>query len=159
MDSRVVKVLRRTSPPRGFSLLETLVVVAVLGLVMALAGLSLFQAADRKLQTQVDRIQAVLNAVSDRAAVMQRAHRLVISAEGFWVEERRRGEWLQQLTFPMQFRSWESGLVFEGEPAYIRVDRTGLVEPSRINFKKADRSIVITVDPFAKLHLKTSEFR
>ena len=154
MVSRVVKALHPTSPPKGFSLLETLVVVAILGLVMALAGLSLFQAADRKLQFQVDRLQAVLQTVSDRAALMQRDHRVVMNDEGFWVEERRRGDWLQQLAFPMQFRSWEAGLVFQGETAAIRVDRTGLVEPVKLDFKLANRSVRLVVDPFAKVQVE-----
>ncbi|MFZ9759263.1 MAG: hypothetical protein ACO3CJ_07405, partial [Burkholderiaceae bacterium] len=82
---------------------------------MALAGLSLFQATDRKLQFQVDRFESVLQTVSDRAAIMQRDHRIVMNDEGFWVEERRRGDWLQQLAFPMQYRSREAGFVFQGE--------------------------------------------
>jgi type II secretion system protein H len=154
MASQAVRALRPTSPPKGFSLLETLVVVAILGLVMAMAGLSLFQAADRKLQSQVDRLQAVLQTVSDRAAIMQRDHRLILSKEGFWIEEQRRGQWLQQTAFPMQYRSWETGLSFQGETAVVRIDRTGLIEPSQLDFEQRGHSVILLVDPFARVSLK-----
>jgi len=54
----------------------------------------------------------------------------------------------------MQYRSWETGLSFQGETAVIRVDRTGLIEPSRLDFEQRGRSVILLVDPFARVSLK-----
>jgi prepilin-type N-terminal cleavage/methylation domain-containing protein len=156
MASQAVRALRPTSPPKGFSLLETLVVVAILGLLMAVAGLSLFQVGERKFRTEGDRIAAVVVAVSDRAAIMQRDHRLIFDRNGFRIEEQRRGQWIQQAAFPMQPRQWNAELYYQGEPVVVRVDRTGLVQPVRLPMVLVGQAVVLVIDPAAQARLERS---
>lgn len=154
MGNRVVRVLRPISPPRGFSLLETLVVIAIVGFLMAVAGLSLFQAGERKFKAEGDRIAAVLLAVSDRAAIMQRDHRLIFDRDGLRVEEQRRGRWVRQNAFPLQPRQWNTELQYLGEPIVVRVDRTGLVQPESIPMVLSSQTVMLVINQAAQTSLE-----
>ena len=154
MVSQEGRDLRPISPPRGFSLLETLVVIAILGLLMAVAGLSLFQVGERKFKAEVDRVSAVVVAVSDRAAITQRDHRLIFDLDGFRVEEQRRGQWLQQNAFPMQPRQWNSELHYRGDPEVVRIDRTGLVQAARLPMVLARQNVVLVINATAQVQLE-----
>ena len=154
MGSRVVRVLRPISPPKGFSILETLVVIAIVGFLMAVAGLSLFQAGERKFKAEGDRIAAVLLAVSDRAAIMQRDHRLIFDQDGLRVEEQRRGRWVQQQAFPLQPRPWNSDLHYLGEPIVVLVDRTGLVQPQRVPMTLSSQTVTLVINQAAQASLE-----
>jgi prepilin-type N-terminal cleavage/methylation domain-containing protein len=154
MVSQEGRDLRPISPPRGFSLLETLVVIAILGLLMAVAGLSLFQVGERKFKAEVDRVSAVVVAVSDRAAITQRDHRLIFDLDGLRVEEQRRGQWLQQSAFPMQPRQWNSELYYRGEPEVVRIDRTGLVQTARLPMVLARQNVVLVINAAAQVEIE-----
>ena len=148
--------MRPISPPRGFSLLETLVVIAILGLMMAVAGLSLFQVGERKFKAEADRIAAIVVAVSDRAAITQRDHRIIFDRDGLRIEEQRRGQWLHQTVFPMQPRQWNTELSYQGEPVVVRVNRTGLVQAVRLPMVLVSQAVVLVIDPAAQARLERS---
>ena len=121
--------MRPTSPPKGFSLLEVLVVLAIVGLLLGTTTLSFRQAESRRLQEEAERLSLVIAAVSDRAAMMNRRHRLSLDAQGYRVDEWVRGEWRALKDAPLQARDWSHG-VRALEPAQLVTDGIGLVTPT-----------------------------
>jgi hypothetical protein len=123
---------------------------------MAVAGLSLFQVGERKFKAEADRIAAIVVAVSDRAAITQRDHRIIFDRDGLRIQEQRRGQWLHQTVFPMQPRKWNAELSYQGEPVVVRVDRTGLVQAVRLPMVLVSQAVVLVIDPAAQARLERS---
>jgi prepilin-type N-terminal cleavage/methylation domain-containing protein len=156
MASQGVLDLRPTSPPKGFSLIETLVVLAMVGIVMAAASLSFVQSGRKGLEAHASRLQMLAAAVSDRAVLLNRPHRLVVDRQGIWVEERLRGQWRDGLPPPFQFRPWTDHVGLASEPLILGFSRTGQTTGAEFTLSRgADRASVrvdvLTPSPIAGL--------
>jgi len=156
MASRGVLGLRPTSPPRGFSLIETLVVLAMLGIVMATASLSFVQSGKKGLEAHASQLQLLAAAVSDRAVLLNRPHRLVVDRQGVWVEERLRGQWRDGLPPPFQFRPWTDHVGLASEPVVLGFSRAGQTGGAELTLSRGvDRASVqldaLSLSPVAGL--------
>lgn len=139
-------VLRPISPPRGFSLIETLVVLALVGILMATVSLGFFHSHKKSLQAHADRLQLLASVVSDRAVLLNRPHRLVIDHKGVWVEEWSRGQWLGQIPPPFHFRPWVEGIELLSEPQVIGFSRMGQSAGAELELGRGADRVRIQLD-------------
>ena len=155
MAKRGAVALRPTSPPKGFSLLEVLVVLAMVGLLMGVTALSFRQVESRRLQEEGERLSLVIAAVSDRAALLNRRHRLSVDAEGYRVDEWQRGEWRLVGETPVQARAWAHG-VRPQQSGQITTDGVGLLTPARFILVRAGDQLSVQVNALAEVRLATA---
>lgn len=73
----------RPSPRRGFTLLEILVVIAVMGTVISLAALSLGNNRARELEREAERLQGLLRLAVDEAVIRSVPMGLVVERDGY----------------------------------------------------------------------------
>ncbi|MEY2776180.1 MAG: hypothetical protein RLY30_278 [Pseudomonadota bacterium] len=144
--------MRPTSPPKGFSLLEVLVVLAIVGLLLGTTTLSFRQMESRRLQEEGERLSLVIAAVSDRAALLNRRHRLTVDADGYRVEERQRGEWRLVQESPLQARAWSHG-VRPDQPGQVTTDGVGLLTPAEFRLVRAADQLSVQVNALAEVRL------
>lgn len=152
MASPEARVSLPTSAPRGFSLLELLVVMVILGITVATVSTSVFQAESRRLALAADQFSAVLAATSDRAALLNRPHRIRVGPQGFVPEELFRGDWRADLPAPLGERAWGPPTrAAVNAPVTVRIDRTGLVEANRILLVRGEQRLLLTIDGLGRI--------
>lgn len=120
------------SPPRGFSLVEVLVALAVVAVMLAAVALAVRQPTARVLATELTRVEQLLQISADRAASLGREHRMVLSPSGYRIEERVLGQWKEPQGLPLQPRQWPEGWQATASPAEVLITPQGLVSPLRL---------------------------
>lgn len=131
--------------------------MAILGIAMATVTTSVFQAESRRLALAGDQLSAVLAATSDRAALLNRPHRIRVDAAGYVPEELFRGEWRGQLPPPLGARRWESPTrAVLTQPVTLRIDRSGLVEASRLILVRNEQTLVLSIDGLGRIQRSAS---
>ena len=98
-------------PPRGFTLLEVLVVVVIAGVVATFAVLSIDRGAGRALTTGGEAVVAALDLAGDAAVLSGRPHALLLARDGFMLlrfrdtgwEPAASGAWRQRLPAGIRF--------------------------------------------------------
>jgi len=146
MVNQGVLGLRPISPPRGFSLIETLVVLALVGILMASVSLGFLQSNKKSLQAHADRLQLLASVVSDRSVLLNRPHRLVIDHQGVWVEEWSRGQWLGQLPPPFHFRPWMERVELVSEPQVLGFSRMGQTAGAQLELGRGAVRVRVRLD-------------
>ncbi len=144
--------MQQISRPGGFSLLEVLVVMAVMGIVMASAIHALrlaYHAGPEPLYRQVQR--AVVLA-SDRAVTTHRAHRVHFSPQGWILEEQVKGIWSAIPVTDRVHGVWAAGSVPEVASGALIVDPVGLVSPAVLRFRQAGQHVALSVSPTGEVH-------
>lgn len=68
---------------RGFTLIELVVVIFIIGLIAGFATLSISQQSDVRLQTEAQRLQHLIRLASDEAITQTREYALQIGKEGY----------------------------------------------------------------------------
>lgn len=124
--------MRPTSLPRGFSLVELLVALAVVAVLLVSVVWAVKQPASRALANELARFEQILQAGSDRAASLGREHRLVLTDSGYQLEERLLGEWKRIEVSPLHPRDWPSGWRAKAAPQQVLISPQGLVSPVQL---------------------------
>ncbi len=93
-----MKSVRQKSPAQGFTLLEVLLVMTIVGLLAGLAVLSIGALDQRRLQAEADRLRIALNQAADASLLKQQTigwrydeqlnsyHFLLLSLDGDWLQ-------------------------------------------------------------------------
>lgn len=84
--------------PRGFTLVEILVVIVIIGLMAGITVLAIGKDPQRALQQEAQRARTVLQLAADEALLMGKEHGLVIHKDGY-----------QVVQFNEQKRQWQPG--------------------------------------------------
>jgi type II secretion system protein H len=97
MDNRVGDAQNREARrfTRGFTLLEILVVVLIISIVAGLATLAIRDNPERRLETEAQRIAALLRLASQEAVLQSRETAIEFESNGYRFLVLENGEWLQ----------------------------------------------------------------
>ena len=148
---------RLVSNARGFTLLEVLVVVFIIGLVVTFAGLSIKQSASRELSTEANRLHELLRLASEEAVLNGQELALQLGTQSYrflrldgdgWqsVEEDRV---LRERPFPpgVQIKLRLEGVLVnledESHPARILLLSSGELTPFELIMENGEGSQVI----------------
>ena len=130
----------RTSHPRGFSLLEILVVLAIISIAMTTVSLSLFRPASKTFDVELQRLELITQMASERAVLLGREHRIVMAPEGYRVEERFSGSWRLLTASPFQARPWPVGFRVNASQIDVPISTAGAVAESEVSFSLGNQS-------------------
>lgn len=139
----------RKSAERGFTLVELLVAIAILGLLTSVIVLSLPESGGR-LADEADALALRLRRAQEEAILTNRTVEVAVSPRGYAFRVQRAGAWapLQDGPFePVAFGEGVSAAVSgaEGRSA-VRFDPTGVAEPAQVRLSKGTRAVAVSVD-------------
>lgn len=126
--------------------------LAMVGLLMGVTALSFRQVESRRLQEEGERLSLVVAAVSDRAAMVNRRHRLLVDSEGYRSEEWVRGAWQPVSDAPLQARTWGHG-VRPQQVGQVVTDGAGLASPVEWVLVRAQDRLRVEVNALAEVRL------
>lgn len=92
MQNAVTRPIPQTAVRNGFSLVEMMVVLMVMGLLATVAVLTI-PGDERKLRDEAERFAARTLAARDEAITGARPIALVVSERGYYFERRMQGQW------------------------------------------------------------------
>lgn len=129
MAAPVAKGSMQTSAPRGFSLIEVLVVLAIAGILLTGVTISLRQTDTRQLDQELQRLGSIVSLTAERASVTGRDHRLQITESGYRIEQFADLEWTVVTASPFGARQWPRAFQTEPSNALVQISAQGLVTP------------------------------
>lgn len=142
----------RTSHPKGFSLIEVLVVLAIVSIALTAVSLSLSRPAGKAFELEVQRLERISLAASERASMLGRAHRLAIDSHGYQVEERFSGQWRQVPLSPFERRHWPEPIGTRQSRIEIMVSPSGVVGEREFSLLFGGQEQRFRIDLMGKLH-------
>lgn len=150
---------RQISAPRGFSLIEMLVGLFIVGLLLGITSISLGTLVASQPKAQASIIQRTLEMVSERAIMLNRPHRVVFDKDSFWVEEFVRGKWRRDIPPPFQQRFWQYDFQLENPPVTVEINRLGDHAPARFSLLRGQTQLNIEVALPGLLNWQVGEAR
>jgi len=136
---------------RGFTLIELMVVLVIVGLAAAAVVLAMPDPGG-SVQAEAERFAARAKAARDSAIIGSRPVALRISAAGYDIAERSRGEWR-----PAAHYDWAEGTEAEagGGPAGgTRFDSTGLADPLYVTLRRGGRRVAVEIGHDGGVHVR-----
>ncbi len=134
------------SKDRGFTLVELMVVIAIMALATAVVALSL-PGSNRHVRVQAEALAARMLAARDLAILDARDMAVSIDAAGNGVERRRRGAWQPVNERPFGRTEWREGTQALGAQRIV-FDTVGTTEPATIVLAdgSARASVAVSAD-------------
>ncbi len=134
---------------RGFTLVELLVAIAILGLLTSVIVLNLPESGGR-LADEADALAGRLRRAQEEAILTNRSVEVALSPAGYGFRVQRAGAWTPLQDGPFEARRWGEGVVAEvrgpdGRSA-VRFDPTGAAEPAQVRLHKGRRAVAVSVD-------------
>lgn len=117
---------------RGFTLLELLVVVTILGLLSAAVVLA--APAGSELRPEAERLAARIQAAQEQAILANRMLALRVDGDGYAFSRRGRAGWEDVTAPPLAAARWETPT--EAEPARLLLDPLGGAEQGSIRLRR-----------------------
>lgn len=143
----------RTLHPRGFSLIEILVVLAIVSIALTTVSLSLFRPASKTFDVELQRLERIIELTSERAILLGREHRLVMASGGYRIEERFLGSWRPISVSPFQARPWSEGLRLGASQIDIPISASGAVTESEVVLSFDNQSRRLQIDAVGKFQV------
>lgn len=142
----------RTSHPRGFSLIEVLVVLAIISIALTAVSLSLTRPANKSFELELQRFERITLAASERAMMLGRAHRLVMDSQGYQVDEYFMGQWRQVPVSPFERRRWPEPISAKESRTEILISPSGPVAEREFSLLSGSREQRLRIDVMGRLH-------
>lgn len=141
---------------KGFTLIETLVVLVIIGVALATVGLGMGAADERAQEREVERIHHLLETIADRAQVTGRPHALELQAGGYRVVlADADGGWVTDNRAEFRERLLPSGLRWDA----LVLDEVAQPLPGRLVFAtRAPRFILRLVASGRRIELRGQRF-
>ncbi len=132
----------RTKEEAGFTLVELMVVIVIMGLLAAVAVLAL-PPAGGSLRAEAERMAARAKAAQESALIESRATALQVDAAGYAVSRTRDGAWQEVGRFP-----WNPGTRPDLAGAGLRTvfDATGGADPLALTLRNDDQRVQVRID-------------
>lgn len=135
---------------RGFTLIEILVVIAILGIAAAAVALSVSRSDGRLLQEETARLGALFRIAQDEARVTGRTLVWEADLEGYrfrLLDEESARDWSDEVLRP---RTWPFAVIgIEG--GRIVFGREPLLNPATLRIATAEREVQLALDAFGTL--------
>lgn len=152
MVNRVVRALTPTSRPQGFSLIEVLVVLAIVSIALLSVTLQTDSAPFRNLESEKKRLGILVHALSERASILGRTHKVVFGgAEVSFFEFGPLG-WRKLDQPPFESRSLSHGVFtrHQGESLEMVIDGFGANDPTEVVLGLDSLRTTISFDAFGR---------
>ncbi|HUU71149.1 MAG TPA: type II secretion system minor pseudopilin GspH [Burkholderiales bacterium] len=135
---------------RGFTLLELLVVIVILGIVAGMVSLSIAPSENRRLTEELDRLAALFRLAHDEARVAGQVITWQADATGyrFVVSDGERGEMASD--DPLRARPWPFEVSDVVAPEIV-FGREPLMSPVRVQIATPTRMVIMDIDAFGEL--------
>lgn len=147
----------------GFTLIELMVVMFIIGLTLALVQVNLMPSDSAQLQDESARLMTVLGAVQDEVAASGRGMALEITDDGYRFYQRKSAGWESVEISPFAAHHFAQGVRWgerrlDGQPLVVkqRAIWSPGVPPPELSLKlialdQSERQLVL--DPLGRLHL------
>ncbi len=140
----------------GFSLIELMVVVALIGLMATAVALTLPDPRGR-LEDEAARLTARLALARDEAVLTGRATAVRIDGGGYAFLGLRDGGWTTLETPPFRPVTWSEGVrpaLAGDQPIVLAFDPVGLADPARLSLGRDGRTVALRVDASGDVRLE-----
>jgi general secretion pathway protein H len=141
-------------PPRpcsgGFTVIELLVVIVILGIVAGMVTLSVAPSEQRRLTEELDRLAALFRLAHDEARISGRAITWQAGADGyrFVVSDDERDA--SEPDDPLRPRTWPFEVQAVDAPEIV-FGREALMSPVRVEIVTPTRVVIMDIDAFGEL--------
>ena len=81
-------------PPRGFSIFEVLIVIAIIGISTLFVTISIKSGEQKKVYKEASRFSTIVETVADRAAIFRRPMIISLKSNSYNIRERIHGNWI-----------------------------------------------------------------
>lgn len=145
--------LMPTSPPKGFSLIEVLVTLAIVAIALSgLMSITFQRSHEQILKMEFDRLEQLLKVTTERAVLLGREHRVVMNAIGYHADERFQGQWRTLDTQPFKQYRWSQSARPAAIEQELRIAATGDVSEKEVIFVAADRTLAVRISALGQVH-------
>jgi len=146
---------RFPSGERGFTLVELLIVLTIMGLVSAAVVLALPDPRG-SLVDEAERFAARAQAAQERAITDARPIAIRVTSSGYGFDRRERGEWKPLAGDLFGDRAWSEGTrasLGSQSAQRLAFDTTGATEPARLLLVRDEEQVLVDIGPDGRIRV------